>query len=362
MQFKKKTIIALISAFTFISITACQSPGQNKEIDVVTSVSENDMDHYVSLDKPVIYLYGYDNEEVTVKLDFSGKVTCSYPELKNNTWTVTAKKDGTIIDSDGKEYRYLYWEGKGDAEFTFDKGFCVKGSETASFLETELEKLGLNRTESNDFITYWLPYMQNNKYNVISFQTKAYTNMAQLSISPKPDKLLRIFMAYYPSEEEVTIPKQSFNVPKRSGKIAVEWGGSEVNPSTKQPVSFADKLSEAEKSSESIDEMTETDNAPAHGTLNGNMLTLDISDPTSAAILQRYQIFYVQQQALKNNLGTTQGAAAGGHAFTDKNGNKTTFTNAEWEKLKSVWAYTGKAEEMISHHTIGELRNVLATM
>ena len=48
-----------------------------------------------------------------------------------------------------------------------------------------------------------------------------------------------------------------------------------------------------------------------------------------------------------------------GHPFTDKNGNKTTFTEAEWNKLKSIWAYTGNAEEMISHHTIGELRNLL---
>lgn len=51
--------------------------------------------------------------------------------------------------------------------------------------------------------------------------------------------------------------------------------------------------------------------------------------------------------------------AAGGHSFTDKTGASTVFTNDEWNYLQSVWAYTGEADEMISHHTIGELRTVL---
>ena len=53
-------------------------------------------------------------------------------------------------------------------------------------------------------------------------------------------------------------------------------------------------------------------------------------------------------------------AAATGHPFTDKNGQSTTFTAAEWDKLVSIWAYTGQAEEMISHHTCGELRTALS--
>ena len=42
------------------------------------------------------------------------------------------------------------------------EGFCVKGEDTAAFLEDALSKLGLNRKEANEFIVYWLPLMEQN--------------------------------------------------------------------------------------------------------------------------------------------------------------------------------------------------------
>lgn len=76
------------------------------------------------------------------------------------------------------------------------KGFCVKGKDTAAFLEGALEQLGLTRREANEFIVYWLPHMEQNPYNIISFQTDAYTNAAELKVSPEPDTLIRVFMAW----------------------------------------------------------------------------------------------------------------------------------------------------------------------
>ena len=74
--------------------------------------------------------------------------------------------------------------------------------------------------------------MEQNPYNVISFQTAAYTDTAALEITPMPDTLIRVFMAWYPSEEGVDIPAQSFEPVERSGFTAVEWGGTEwlINP------------------------------------------------------------------------------------------------------------------------------------
>ncbi len=82
------------------------------------------------------------------------------------------------------EYNYLYWEGDIYANYDLTKGFCVKGEDTAKFLEDSLEKLGLNRKEANEFIVYWLPLMQNNRYNIISFQTNIYTDAAKLNLNP----------------------------------------------------------------------------------------------------------------------------------------------------------------------------------
>ena len=45
----------------------------------------------------------------------------------------------------------------------------MKGEDTAKFLEGALAELGLTEKEANTFIMYWLPQMENNPYNVISF-------------------------------------------------------------------------------------------------------------------------------------------------------------------------------------------------
>ncbi len=176
-------------------------------------------------EKPVIYLYPEAETEVTVKLDYKGDLTCTYPSYENG-WTVTAQPDGTLTDAEGKLYNYLYWEGEGDAEYDFSQGFCVAGEDTAEFLEKGLAQLGLTRREANEFIVYWLPLMQNNPYNVISSQGDIYTDYAPLEISPTPDTLIRVFMAWYPSETAVDIAPQTLTTTDRNGFTVVEWGGS----------------------------------------------------------------------------------------------------------------------------------------
>ncbi len=177
--------------------------------------------------KPVIYLYPEEETQVSVKLDYPGDLTCTYPAYQNG-WTVTARPDGTLTDASGQVYNYLYWEGKGGMCFDFSEGFCVKGGETAAFLEDALAQLGLNRREANEFIVYWLPLMQENAYNVISFQTDTYTEAAPLTVTPTPDTLIRVYMAWYASEEAVRLAPQSLSAPERSGFTVVEWGGSEI--------------------------------------------------------------------------------------------------------------------------------------
>ena len=181
------------------------------------------------VDKPTIYLYPEEPTVCSVKVSLNGKLTCTYPEHKTDGWEgFTAFPDGTLIFPDGKEYYALYWEGIQFANWDFTKGFCVRGEDTAEFLEWALEKQGLTRREANEFIVYWLPLMQENPYNVISFQTTAYTDGASLDITPTPDCLLRVFMAYYPTDAEVEIEPQTFAGFTRQGFAVVEWGGSKV--------------------------------------------------------------------------------------------------------------------------------------
>ncbi len=181
-------------------------------------------------EKPVIYLYPEQEQEqeVSVRLDYDGKLTCTYPAYDDG-WNVTAAQDGTITDESGQEYNYLYWEGDSNQEYDFSEGFCVAGENTAEFLEDALVRLGLTRREANEFIVYWLPRMEQNEYNLISFQSEAYTDHARLSIQPEPDTVIRVFMAYKPLDHYQEIPEQSLSAPERSGFTVVEWGGSELS-------------------------------------------------------------------------------------------------------------------------------------
>jgi len=185
-------------------------------------------DYFTVAAKPVIYLYPEKELPVEVSLKYSGKLTCTYPQ-SDGFWQVTAHPDGTLSDQTGRQYRYLYWEGITHAQYDFAQGFCVPGDQTAAFLEDALHKLGLTDLETNDFIVYWLPLMQDNPYNLISFQHEAYEAHAQLAVSPAPDTVIRVFMAYQPLQTPVEIAPQLLTAPEREGFTVIEWGGTQIH-------------------------------------------------------------------------------------------------------------------------------------
>ncbi len=177
-------------------------------------------------DKPVIYLYPEEPTEVTVKLDYNGELTCTYPDYDNG-WEVTAYSDGRLINrQDGNEYSYLFWEGKSKIKYDMSKGFVVKGEDTAEFLREKLEYMGLTPKEYNEFIVYWLPQMKENPYNLITFQNAIYTDNAKLDIKPEPDSILRVFMAFKPLAKPVTVREQTLEPFVRQGFTVIEWGGT----------------------------------------------------------------------------------------------------------------------------------------
>lgn len=180
-----------------------------------------------AVDKPVIYLYPEEETEVSVSLEMKDAVLkCTYPEYQTG-WKVTAKPDGTLF-AEGREYNYLFWEAEALFSFTLKSGTCVAGKDTCKFLEERLAQLGLNDKEQDDFITYWVPKMQDNPYNVISFQTDEYSEHFGLEVSPKPDTIIRVFMTYKASEVYVDIAPEEIATPVRTGFTVVEWGGCEI--------------------------------------------------------------------------------------------------------------------------------------
>lgn len=184
--------------------------------------------------KPVLYLYPEKTIDVSVKLSLEDATfSCTYPDYGKG-WNVKAFPSGKLINkADKREYSYLYWELNSDMTFDFSKGFVVRGKDTAAFLQKTLAEMGLQPKEYNEFIVYWLPRMQNNEYNLISFQGATYTDNVKLKIAPKPDSVLRVNMAYKPltakkaAKVKKTIKPQTFPKFERKGFTVVEWGGEE---------------------------------------------------------------------------------------------------------------------------------------
>ena len=154
----------------------------------------------------------------------------TYPAYGNG-WNVRAYPDGHLINySDSQEYSYLFWEGfPRNANWDLSEGYCVAGADTVSFLQQKLRDFGLLPKEYNEFIVYWLPQMQNNPYNLITFQWEEYERIAQLDITPAPDLVLRVFMVFEPIQEPVEISHPSERaVLVRQGFTVVEWGALKI--------------------------------------------------------------------------------------------------------------------------------------
>ena len=146
--------------------------------------------------KPIIYLYPTEETEVFVKLENQDKITTSYPQYIDG-WKVLANKDGSLKDLLSNKNLYsLYYESENSIQFKIEKdGFIVKGSDTSKFLEEKLALLGLSERESEEFIIYWLPKLEANKYNYIRFATIDEINEnIPLEIDPKPDTMIRVLM------------------------------------------------------------------------------------------------------------------------------------------------------------------------
>ncbi len=179
--------------------------------------------------KPIIYLYPEEKTTVSVTVGYPEKFTHTYPKYGNG-WQVVAEPNGDLRDASGRGYYALYWEGKITETYNQNDGFLVAGADTISFLEEKLAQLGLTDREANEFIVYWLPKLETNAYNHIRFLTMAEieANMP-LTITPKPNTVIRVMMAYKPATgTEQIVPQQLSEPPVRSGFVVVEWGGTQM--------------------------------------------------------------------------------------------------------------------------------------
>lgn len=180
--------------------------------------------------KPIIYLYPTEKTEISIKLLNNENLTCTYPKYKNE-WRVLAQPNGNLQDLNTNRQLYsLYYECKNKVDFKAEnKGFVVKGEDTITFLEEKLDILGLTEREAEEFIVYWLPKLEANKYNYIRFASLGEINENMpLEINPKPDTIIRVLMIFKGLENPIDVQEQQLETSNRTGFVAVEWGGTEI--------------------------------------------------------------------------------------------------------------------------------------
>lgn len=190
------------------------------------------VEYMIEMEKPVIYLYSDVQRDIELSLEVNGIVDFSYPRLDQGKWQVHLNGKGGLFHN-GEAYAYLFYDTKQtpikDLINSEDVSIVSKDN-YLSFLETKLSNLGLNDSERNDFIVYWMPRLLKNEMSELIFKSGvSYDDLAKIKSSEKFDSMLRVFMTIKPSnaghESYILGDKSNFD---RSGLTLVEWGGSEI--------------------------------------------------------------------------------------------------------------------------------------
>jgi hypothetical protein len=180
----------------------------------------------VECGKPVIYLYPEQTTDVSVQVAPQGGFTKTEPDYGTG-WNVRAEPNGRLTElKTGTVYPYLFWEGRGGLYTTPTKGFVVKAEDVHDFLVEKLTKLGLNQQEQNDFMEFWEPKMTGAPYFFVTFLGKKEMDaLAPLTVTPKPDSVIRILMDFSPLQKPISVEGYDIKTPARNGFTVVEWGG-----------------------------------------------------------------------------------------------------------------------------------------
>lgn len=187
-------------------------------------IQEREIEHVVY--KPLVYLYPSESTQISLKVMPAGKFTFTYPKYEDE-WLVDANPDGTIKIGE-KTYDYLFWEGvQSSYDVPENIGDCVRGEETVNYLETQLDRYGLNYREKQDFITFWAPKLMHNPFNYIVFlEGEDYNKtVASHDCSYSFDSTIKLYMLYQGLDTEVESRGQVESLVKREGSVYVEWGG-----------------------------------------------------------------------------------------------------------------------------------------
>ncbi len=208
--------------------------------------------------KPVIYLYPTEATKINVKFNSPMQLDVDIPKYSESKgWNVIAKPNGQLQDLQtnltdckqlettnektkfGQEYAlqacqknnypYIYWAGNTSQSYPkINSGFVVGKENLEASLHAKLIYIGLNQKETQDMLDYWLPQMlSKNKdfYRFSLLQTKKLDQLLPMTVSPKPESAIRVFLDWQELDTPIQITEQKLIQESRNGYTMIEWGG-----------------------------------------------------------------------------------------------------------------------------------------
>jgi hypothetical protein len=180
--------------------------------------------------KPVIYLYPQSPTFVDVRVKSIGKVVISDPLYPQDGWKhVLAYPSGQLLYQ-GKNYQELFYESEVSQLDQPTTGVIIPAADLASQLTRITTIVGLNKSEQQEFLSYWLPTLSrlHSPYFLFSIvDPNEKERIDHLDIAPTPDTFIG-FLAYFKplSVPYTNLPPLKLSpTPQRHGFTVVEWGG-----------------------------------------------------------------------------------------------------------------------------------------
>lgn len=173
--------------------------------------------------KPAIYIYPDEDAYFDVRLvpNNGTVITETVPEY-NSGWNVFVETSGRI----DHRHDYLFYEAELRDMPTLRGGWCLHRDRLAAELPHLLRQIGLNESETEDLLEYWLDHLTRHVYYAVyPLFDRALDDMVELHVSPSPDAVLRFWLFFIGREEPEPLPPPIVPGFSRGATTVIEWGG-----------------------------------------------------------------------------------------------------------------------------------------
>jgi hypothetical protein len=194
------------------------------------------INEYFQVEKPVIYTYAAKPASVAIQVEPNGTMLFTYPTYRD-AWKGMVDEKG-MFTQEGVRYPYLFWEAElpiAKLEVNWNQSTIVPTADVLSFLEKQLDIIGLNQKEKTDFITYWGPQLvAYPKVEILFLQNKEVEQLASLKCSDPQFHIERLYLLFRvpDASNKRTSVQNNLQPMQRTDFLMVEWGGGFIPEGT----------------------------------------------------------------------------------------------------------------------------------